>query len=281
MNNQEWSQIGVGSELQYDVQQPTTFLFKISAGLTDNQRVVNEDLSFSPGLNVENYQVGPEGNRTQRVLVQPCQLKVRYTATVELRPEIERPAEVIESNAADIPADVLTYMNPSRYCESDLLGRFAFEEFGSLQRGFSRAQAICDWVFNHLDYSPGSTGPTTTASDVLLQRTGVCRDYAHLMIALCRGIGMPARYLAGYAVDLQPPDFHGFVEVYLDGNWYLFDPTRLAAPRSLVRISAGRDAADVAFSTITGSATLQSKSVWANFVESIPPLNQGDAVSIS
>ena len=106
-----------------------------------------------------------------------------------------------------MPAEVLTYMNPSRYCESELLARFAMEEFGQMPRGFSRVQAICDWVFNHLEYTPGSTNATTCASDVLLQRTGVCRDYAHLAITLCRGLGIPARYVSGYAVNLQPPDY--------------------------------------------------------------------------
>jgi len=178
-------------------------------------------------------QVGMEGNRLHRVVVQPCQLSISYQATAELTPEIDRPREVRESQAAEMPPEVLTYMNPSRYCESDVLARFAFEEFGQLSPGFGRIQAICDWVHHHLECTPGSTMATTTASDVLLQRTGVCRDYAHLAISLCRGIGIPARYVSGYAVDLQPPDYHGFMEAFLDDHWYLFDPTRLASTLGL------------------------------------------------
>jgi transglutaminase-like putative cysteine protease len=102
---------------------------------------------------------------------------------------------------------------------------------------------------------------------VLLQRTGLCRDYAHLAITLCRGVGIPARYVAGYAVNLQPPDFHGFMEAFLDGQWYLFDPTRLSLVSGLVRIGVGRDAADVSFATINGDARLEIKSVWANLVQ--------------
>jgi len=170
-----------------------------------------------------------------------CNLTVRYAALADMSPEIERTGEVAEADLANVPAEVLTYMNPSRYCESDLLGRFAFEEFGHLERGYLRVQAITDWVFEHLDYVPGSTSATTTATEVLLKREGVCRDYAHLVISLCRGVGIPARYVSGYAVDLTPPDFHGFMEAYLDGQWYLFDPTRLASTLGLVRIGVGRD----------------------------------------
>ncbi len=273
------TRILVGSELQYDVRKRTTFLFKIAAGWTEHQSVVSDSFYFNPSLNVENCQVGLEGNRLQRVVVEPCQLDVRYEATVDVAASIDQPETVSESLASQMPPEVLTYMNPSRYCESDVLARFAWEEFGSVDSGYGRVKAICDWVFEHLEYTPGSTGPTSTASDVLLQRTGVCRDYAHLMISLCRGVGIPARYLSGYAVDLQPPDYHGFVEAFLDGQWYLFDPTRLASPLGLVRIGVGRDAADVAFATLTGSATLINKSVWANFGQSAPSLPTGIAVS--
>ncbi|TWT91166.1 transglutaminase-like domain-containing protein [Neorhodopirellula pilleata] len=273
------TQIQIGSTLTYDVKQPTIFLLKIAAAWTQHQMVNNERMTFDPPLNVEQCQIGPDGNRLHRVVVEPCQLSISYEATADLTPDIDRPREVGESQPAQMPPEVLTYMNPSRYCESDVLARFAYEEFGSLKPGHSRAQAICDWVFDHLEYTPGSTTSTTTASDVLLQRTGVCRDYAHLAISLCRGVGIPARYVSGYAVDLQPPDYHGFMEAFLDGQWYLFDPTRLASTLGLVRIGVGRDAADVAFCTLTGSATLLEKNVWANLLEDPSGVGRNPAVS--
>ena len=259
--------IDVGSDLVYEVRQPTVFLFQISAVTTPNQHILSEQLTFDPSIEMEAMVAGIEENRLNRALVQPCELKISYRAQVELTHSVDSPEKVQETPTAELPPDVLTYLNPSRYCQSDLLGRFAFEEFGETQPGYNRVQSICSWVFDHLDYTPGSTNSTTTAADVLLQRTGVCRDYAHLAIALCRGIGIPARYVAGYAVNLQPPDFHGFMEAYLDGQWYLFDPTRLALVSGLVRIGAGRDAADVAFATLNGSAVLTSKNVWANEVK--------------
>lgn len=273
------SQIQLGSKLTYDVRSSTVFLFKITVATTQHQQVLDEQLHFNPGLHVEECQVGLEGNRMQRVVVEPCQLEVSYRATVQLTPELETPKDVNELTASQLPAEALPYMNPSRYCESDLLARFAFEEFGRMQMGYSRVQAICDWVHDHLDYSPGSTTVTTTAADVLLQREGVCRDYAHLAIALCRGVGIPARYVSGYADDLQPADYHGFMEAFLGNQWYLFDPTRLASTLGLVRIGVGRDAADVAFSTITGDAHMTEKSVWATFARSAPPGSKGAAVS--
>jgi len=141
--------------------------------------------------------------------------------------------------------------------------RFVNRTFGTLSPGFERVTGICNWIYDHLTYLAGSTDSSTTAVDVLVQAAGVCRDYAHLGIALCRALGIPARYVSGYAVGLDPPDFHGFFEAYLDGRWYLFDATRMAPIDKLVRIAAGRDAADAPFATFVGSATLTSMVVSA------------------
>ncbi len=274
------TQFNVGSDLTYDVRKTTVFLFQIAVARTAHQQVLFEQLNFDPCLNAEWCQVGLEGNQMHRVVVEPCELKISYRATVDVIADVERSTDVGETMVSQMPPEVLTYLNPSRYCESDFLGRFAFEEFGQVPPGFSRVQAICDWVNNHLDYTPGSTTATSTAADVLMQRTGVCRDYAHLAITLCRGLGIPARYVAGYAVDLQPPDFHGFMEAFLGGQWYLFDPTKLAPVNKLIRIGVGRDAADVSFATLIGSASSVDKQVWANTVEANVP-NEGDQTAVS
>jgi transglutaminase-like putative cysteine protease len=129
--------------------------------------------------------------------------------------------------------------------------------------GFSRVAAICDWINSNIDYQPGTSNVSTSACDVLIQRVGVCRDYAHLAIAFCRALCIPARYISGYAVGLQPPDFHGFFEAYLGSRWYLFDATRKAPVEGFVRIGTGRDAADASFATIVGEASLTGITVWA------------------
>ena len=274
------ARINVGCDLSYQVRMSTVFLFQIVAARTNRQRILSEDLRLDPQLMIEQCHIGVDGNQLQRVVADPCELRVSYRATVELMPETQNSNDIGESPVSQTPAEVLTYLNPSRYCESDLLARFAFEEFGQLYPGFSRVQAICNWVFEHLDYTPGSTNSNTTAADVLLQRTGVCRDYAHLAITLCRGIGIPARYVAGYAVNLQPPDFHGFMEAFLDGKWYLFDPTRLTSILGLVRIGTGRDAADVSVASITGNALLTQQGVWANrATDNADPVDDGTGSS--
>jgi len=274
--------IDVSARLVYEVYDQTRFLFHIAAMKNPHQNIVSESLEVSPQSNVQamKRQAGG-GNRLHRLVVPGgSTLTVSYQARVELSQHHADPSNLPEADFAELPASVLPYLNPSRYCESDRLMRFAWEEFGQLQPGYTRVQAIVNWVYRQLSYTPGSTGPSTTACDVLLQRTGVCRDYAHLAIALCRAMGVPARYVSGYAVDLQPPDFHGFMEAWLGDDWYLFDATRLAPVTGLVRIGAGRDAADVSFATLIGNAVSQAPAVSATLHQgTADELNDADAVS--
>jgi transglutaminase-like putative cysteine protease len=185
---------------------------------------------------------------------------------VTLNPLIIDPRSVTEMAAGSIPMDVLPYLNASRYCQSDRLARFANRQFGGEPTGHQRATAICNWIRDNLDYESGSTDVLTSAYDTLGDRTGVCRDFAHLAITLCRAVGIPARYISAYAWQLDPPNFHAVFEAYLEGPsggaWYLFDPTRMAALDGLVRIGAGRDAADVAFCSIFGKAESEAPKVW-------------------
>lgn len=277
------SLIQVGCRLNYTVQSPSVFLLNLSVSQNAHQLTTNESLEIHPFIPVEEFQVGPLGNRILRLDATPGDLTIGYQATVELQADVVDAQDVAESDYRQLPPDVLGYLNPSRYCESDKLYRFAFEEFRELLPGYSRVTAICNWTFDHLTYTPGSTGPTTTACDVLLQRTGVCRDYAHVAMSLCRAMGIPARYVSGYAVHLQPPDFHGFFEAYLDGRWFLFDATRLAPVGGFVRIGTGRDAADVAFATIRGDAQSNKITVWADETQShndlLDPMNVQSGVS--
>ena len=273
--------INVGCSLAYEVRKETLLQLQISVAETQFQSTTSEALYTTPVVEFANLVAGQENVRMSQACLQPGTYNIDYRATVKLSPDIDQPAAVRETPISHLPPATLTYLNPSRYCESDVLCRFAYEEFGNLEPGYTKVQKICDWVNNHLDYEPGSTNGTTTASQVLLQRNGVCRDYAHLMITLCRCIGIPARYVSGYAVNLQPPDFHGFVEAYLDGQWYLFDPTRLAPTNGLVRIGCGRDAADVAFATIYGDIRLTNKQVWANPVDANDNFEEGGSEAVS
>lgn len=259
------------SELTYIVESPATILLQVAAMQTARQFISDELLTVNPSTPVDYLQTGPLGNRACRLSLQPGSTTIHYSSTATLTPKEPYDGDLNELDYTKLPADVLPYLNPSRYCESDKLWKFAADTFGHMNRGFERVSKITDWVYNSVSYVPGSTGSSTTACDVLLQRTGVCRDFAHVAIALCRSLGIPARYVSGYAVNLEPPDFHGFFEAYLGGDWILFDATKLAPVSGFVRIGAGRDAADVAFATLIGQATLSNINVQA-----IDPEQSGD-----
>jgi transglutaminase-like putative cysteine protease len=187
----------------------------------------------------------------------PGPLVVRYQALVDLVHYEAAPSSLSEVAPRDLPGQALTYLSPSRYCQSDRLLRFASEQFGALAPGYGRAQAICDWVGRYVSFESNTSNSNTSALDTLVDRVGVCRDFAHLMIALCRAANLPARMVSGmdYGADpaLGPPDFHAYVEVFLGDRWYMFDPSGTAIPMGFVRFATGRDASDIAFANIFGA----------------------------
>jgi transglutaminase-like putative cysteine protease len=257
------SNIRVHSELHYTVHEPTSFLFAVLATRNRHQNVRDETVVTDPAVSVTRIEIDPSRHEILRVRVEPGPFSLRYDATVEVDALIEPHRPQAQNDFADLPPDVLDFLNPSRYCESDKLSRFVEHTFATLPEGFDRVTGICNWIYEHLDYVPGTTDASSTALDVLVQSAGVCRDYAHLGIALCRASGIPARYVSGYAVGLEPPDFHGFFEAYFGERWYLFDATRMASVDRLVRVATGRDAADASFATSVGSATLDEMHVSA------------------
>jgi transglutaminase-like putative cysteine protease len=269
----------VGCELDYQVAGPSAFIFNVGVVTNSFQRVLNEQFMTSPVYQIEeSVSVGDE-KRHHRFSSAPGPLRVSYQATVELTHRIQKGDNVPETVAAGIPSEVIPYLYPSRYCESDMLVRLAQHEFGQLQHGFSRVTAICNWIHDNVEYLRGSTNPLTSAYDTATERAGVCRDFAHLAIAFCRAVSIPARFVAGYAYALQPPDFHAYFEAFLDGGWYIFDPTRLAPQTGLIRIGTGHDAADTSFATIFGPATFGSMKVTMELVDGPAPSYTTDAIS--
>jgi len=253
----------IRTRLTYFVETPTSFAFSIVAARTPFQSVTSEQISIiSAGDNP--WRMVPYGEGTHQLIrlsAGPGELEIAYDAEVAVNGQTAESADLGQIPFADIPADVLPYLNPSRYCESDMLGSFAQRHFGHTAPGHSRVQTVSDWVTGNLLYEAGSTDGTSSAADVLLQRAGVCRDFAHVAIALCRALGVPARYVSGYGVGVEPQDFHGFFEAYIGTDWYLFDPTGMANANTLVRIGYGRDAADAPFATLVGQASLTSKTI--------------------
>jgi transglutaminase-like putative cysteine protease len=261
-------------DLQYEIaNQASDFIFNIHAAQTAQQRIVAEDLHITPS-SIPVTQVSPDlstGTRYMRLTAGPGSLAVRYAATVDIDHHVESPARIEEVSVAQLPPMVLPYIYPSRYCQSDRLRHFAAREFGHLRQGYWRVKAIQEWVRTRTTFMSGSTNDSTSAADTLIEQVGVCRDFAHLMIALCRAVNIPARFVTGidYGADpaMGPTDFHAYVEVYLGDRWYLFDPTGVSPSMGLVRIGTGRDAADVSFSTMFGA------------VKSFPPVIHIEAVN--
>jgi transglutaminase-like putative cysteine protease len=252
--------------LQYEVaDQPADFVFNIHAARTARQNVVAERLAFDPPVEHVLHSEPALGNRYMCLRAGPGPVSVRYEATVDIDHHFESPGGLEEAPIARMPPPVLAFIYPSRYCQSDRLHRFANREFGQMRPGYWRVLAIRDWVRNHTAFTPGSSNSSTSAMDTLVEQVGVCRDFAHLMIALCRALNIPARFVTGIdygaAVELGLPDFHAYVEVYLGERWYAFDPTGITAPMGLVRIGTGRDAADVSFATLFGNVKSRAPAI--------------------
>ncbi|WP_425104448.1 transglutaminase-like domain-containing protein [Ancylobacter sp.] len=258
----------VASRLAYEVRDTTVFLLNIEAAALRNQKILSERLNLTPTVAVDRHELDG-GTRLVRVVVEPGTFEVDYAATIDLSMYDADPASLSETPVAELPLEVTPFLNPSRYCQSDRLARFALREFGALPPGHQRVTAICNWIYDHVDYLSGSSTSETSAYDTMVQRAGVCRDFAHLGIAFCRALSIPARFASSYAWQLDPPDFHAVFECYLDGAWYLFDPTRKAALQGLVRIGVGRDAADAAFATIFGNAVMTDMAVSISPVEEV------------
>jgi len=249
--------------LNYEIfSAPADFIFNIHAAKTDHQTVVEEDLFISQPVESHVHTVAASCNRYLRVNAQPGPLTVRYRATVDISHQVSAPGHLAEVPVALLPPESLDYVYPSRYCQSDRLGRLAIREFGNLPMGYGRVQAIRDWVNQRVAFTSNSSNATTSATDTLVDQAGVCRDFAHLMIALCRAVNIPARFTTGidFGADpaLGPTDFHAYVEAFLGGRWYMFDPSGTAIPMGFVRFGTGRDAADVSFATIFGSVASQA-----------------------
>ncbi len=247
-------EISVGARLRYSMAQPTWFIFQIEAAKADSQIVLHERLQLPPNAAGTSYEVYCDPvtmTRKVRALLGPGPVEVTYDATVDIDASGFDPLHVREFDFANLPMAYLDYITPSRYCPSDTFTDFAHDTFGACPRGHQRVTAIADWVYEHIRYQSGSTGPWSNAADVFQSRQGVCRDFAHLGISLCRALGIPARYASVYADGLKPQDFHAVFQAFLDGpkggEWFSFDATRMSSVDSLVRIAAGQDAADVAF----------------------------------
>lgn len=257
----------LGCQLNYTIAQASTLIFNINAINNEYQKILQENLQIEPKIDFDEYNDRYAENRYFRVNAPSGKLQVSYQATVELSHFYAQADTILEVVPADLPLETLHYLYPSRYCQSDKLMRMAESQFGGLKPGYSKVTAVCNWIYDNVTYLSFSSNQNTSAYDTATERVGVCRDFAHLAIAFCRALNIPARFVSGYAYGLNPPDFHACFEAYLGNRWYLFDPTRLVPQNGIIRIGTGRDAADVSFATIFGSVQMEQMRLFVNPVQ--------------
>ncbi|GFE69540.1 transglutaminase family protein [Chroococcus sp. FPU101] len=231
-----------------------------------------DQIRFDPDISIKEY-IDPFGNRCGRIIAPLGQLRMWNDTIVEDSglPDIINP-QAIQHDIEDLPPQTLQYLLGSRYCEVDQLSEIAWQLFGNITPGWQKVQAICGWVHANIRYGYAYTNVSKTAYQVYTERTGVCRDFAHLALTFCRCLNIPARYAAGYLGDIRVEplpfamDFHAWFEVFLDGQWYTFDARHNVPRIGRVLMVRGRDAADVALMTSFGSYQLKEFKVWADEV---------------
>ncbi|MGA3105448.1 MAG: transglutaminase family protein [Terriglobales bacterium] len=263
--------IQVGYELVFDCAQSTPMILMVNVHYSRASDIVKPDfLLTEPETPFTAYRDG-FGNWCTRLVAPMGRICLRSNGVVRdsAQPDVVTPSAQ-QHALQDLPEDTLVFLLGSRYCETDLLSNAAWAQFGQSTPGWSRVQAICDFVHNHIAFDYQRARPTRTAWEAFNEGAGVCRDYAHLAIALCRCMNIPARYCTGYLGDMGtlPPygvgDFAAWFEVYLGGAWHTFDPRNNVPRIGRILIARGRDAADVAIATTFGQNRLDSFKVWTD-----------------
>lgn len=251
--------LNIDVHLTYSLSKPTDLLLQIEAADLPDQQIVTTQIDFSDVTHIARV-AADEGLGERIWLRADGMFRCDYTAQIS----VDRPMLDLATLTAVpphlLPGDTVRYLMPSRYCPSDEFQSYVAAEFGHLEGG-ARIAAIRDWISGAFSYVPGVSNAQTTALDTFVQRQGICRDFAHVMVTLARASTIPARFASCYAPGVTPPDFHAVAEVYLDGTWHLVDPTGMAPADTIARIGVGADAADVAFLNVFGQADFIAQTV--------------------
>lgn len=250
----------VRADLEYEFPTLTDIIVSVETAISPDQTTLSERLEFTPQQGLVRDGPDERGERRFRAQVQGV-VKIAYEAEVDTGLRLELGPTLKQHDWQKLPASALQYLTASRYCPSDKFARFAQREFGAIAQGGARVLAVLEWIATHVDYIAGVSTAETTAERTFVDRAGVCRDFTHLGITFCRALNIPSRAVSAYAWSLDPPDFHAVFEVFLDGGWWLVDPTRLAPVQGLVRVGVGRDAADIAFLTTSEICSCVAQSV--------------------
>ncbi|GAC1365751.1 MAG: transglutaminase family protein [Actinomycetota bacterium] len=266
-------QVHVGCEFRYEVDQPAPTVWQVRPRRDGTPQVIQESWASDPAVEVASYQ-DSFGNYCDRLTLPSGLSRVAYDAVVEVSPsQDDADPEAPWVPVGQLPPETLLYLLPSRFCHPELIRGRAWELFGTIPPGYRQVQGICDWVHANISFGYGSSTSICTALDVLQRGSGVCRDFTHLGVTLCRALNIPARYICGYLPDIGvvPPDSHmdfcAWFEAYLGGRWWTFDPRNNQRRIGRVVIARGRDAVDVAMVTAYGLVELKDMTVWADEVK--------------
>jgi transglutaminase-like putative cysteine protease len=274
--------IRIGGQLDYFCTGTTPAVFLVHPRLSGSQKLLSENFQIGRATAIDDYH-DTFGNHCRRVLLADGANSIRYDATVETSSDADIiNFQAMPTPAQSLPPELLRFTLPSRYVETDKLLNFAWQNFNQMTPGWARAQAICNWVERNIEYKLGTSLSDVSANEILARGQGVCRDLAHLVIALCRAFNMPARYTVSYLPDidvppdLNPMDFHAVAEVWFEGDWYVFDPHFNTPRKGRIRLAHGLDAVDTAFATLYGAARMTRFEIWTH------PVNEhGEKINLT
>ena len=258
--------INIHAKFAFETDAPTDMLLQFEAAIIPEQQILSADTQMSDAQHMARVSAGDDiGDRIW--LRVEGRFDVEYRAQVELDRLLSPISQLARVAPHQLPAEAVKYLFDSRYCQADRMQSFVQDEFGELQGG-ARIMAMHDWIASNFTYTPGASNASTTAVDSFIERRGICRDYAHVMVTLARASAIPARFVSCFAPGVTPPDFHAVAEVFLadptiagGGAWYLIDATNMANATDIVKIGVGRDAADVSFMTSFGASNFLSSDV--------------------
>jgi transglutaminase-like putative cysteine protease len=258
--------IYISADFAFTLDGPSDVLLQFEAAAIPEQTLLSAETNLSEAEHIA--RVGAEDGIGERIWLRADgRFNVSYRARAEVHRLLADLGTLARLAPHELPGETVHYLLDSRYVPADRLQHFVEAEFGGLEGG-ARVVAMRDWIADQFSYVPGSSTTNTTALDSFVERRGICRDYAHVMVALARASAIPARYVSCYAPGVNPPDFHAVAEVFLadptvpgGGAWHIVDATHMADPAETVKIGVGRDAADVSFMTVFGSAQFHSSAV--------------------
>jgi transglutaminase-like putative cysteine protease len=252
-----------GCKFSFETNLPTAATFMLRPRSGEGQWIVSEEYIPDPCIPVLEY-TDSYGNLCQRLVVPQGQFSLYTSVVTETADVMDVAFEAPFIPVENLPSDALHFLLPSRYCQSDVMGSLAWQIVKNASPGYAQVEAIRSWIFNNVEYCYGTSNTSTSAVETSQGRVGVCRDFAHLGIALCRSLNIPARMVVGYLYELKPMDLHAWIEVFVGDRWYAVDATQAVPKGNRIAIAYGRDAADVAFVTQFGILNLLAMDVWVD-----------------